>query len=235
MNCSLHLIIQWPYLFRTQFEQSCILHTTMCPPNVGSLFRFTCNFAQFIEHGNNNLNFLFRLFWRRSLSTGPLSGILKNMNGFCKRLKPVLNFEFILWCFIRWMQASTSCMMSSLALNQSWGLPPTTGKCLERFCFFNSFSGKEVGGWQEEQDRPSAEAQVWQITTCLASRKSGSSFEYVISGLAEHHLLGDSQEPSLELSSLESNAIRWWNCDKSKDNQHKNTSDRLIYEFAFCG
>ena len=42
------------------------------------------------------------------------------------------------------------------------------------------------------------------------------------SGLADHHpLLGDSQEPSLELSSLESNAIRF--CEIMKRSQHIST------------
>ena len=42
------------------------------------------------------------------------------------------------------------------------------------------------------------------------------------SGLADHHpLLGESQEPSLELSSLESNAIRF--CEIMKKSQHIST------------
>ena len=75
---------------------------------------------------------LFRLFWRRTLIIGPLSGTSKNTSGYCKRLNntpTILSFELDLKFWSRWMQASTNCMMSSLALSPSYDHPHTTGKC----------------------------------------------------------------------------------------------------------
>ena len=92
------------------------------------------------------------------------------------------------------------------------------------FCrFLDIFPGREVEGWQEGLDKPSAEVQV--LRNCLKCLWDPSlswplSYKHFqLSGLADHHpLLGDSQEPSLELSSLESNAIRF--CEIMKRSQH---------------
>ena len=40
---------------------------------------------------------LFRLFWRRTLIIGPLSGTSKNTSGYCKRLNNITQFWALNW------------------------------------------------------------------------------------------------------------------------------------------
>ena len=155
----------WPDLSRTQYEQSCILHTMMCPPSAGSWSRFKyLKFSTCIMLPGSSVQALLEKNPDHRASLWHLKEhgwILQEV----KQYYTILSFEWDLMRFsTRWMQASTNCMMSSLALNPSCDHPPTTGKCFYLLClllpFWTLYSGKEVGGWQEGQDRPSAEAQV---------------------------------------------------------------------------
>ena len=179
-------------MFRTQYEQSCTLHTMTCPPSAGSWYRFIhLNFSTHIMLPGSSVQALLEKNPDHRASLWHLKEhewILQEV----KQYPTILSFELDLRFWSRWMQASTNCMMSSLALSPSCDRPPITGITLKCFlniywayfkrprvsfgvnnqlteklkrCLFLLFwtlcSGKEVGGWQEGQGRPSAEAQVW--------------------------------------------------------------------------
>ena len=128
-----------------------------------------------------------------------------------------------MWLFHQ-VDASHYQLYDVIPCSESELRPPTHYRYWSVFCRFLYIApGREVEGWQEGQDKPSAEVQVSiNCLKCLWDPSLSWPLSYKHSqhsGLADHHpLLGDSQEPSLELSSLESNAIRF--CEIMKRSQH---------------
>ena len=119
----------WPDLSRTQYVQSCILHTMMCPPSAGSWSRFKClNFSTRIMLPVPSVQALLEKNPDHRASLWHLKEhewILQEV----KQYYTILSLELDLKFWSRWMQASTNCMMSSLALSPSYDHPHTTGKC----------------------------------------------------------------------------------------------------------